>query len=312
MGSMGYLMGGAMAGLGKGMETVGAQAEKEQVVEKEHNWQQAHDETIERLRAQHESERQASGQTFEAAQSEKKLKAASAAAGATREFEAGENTKSRASREKVGAGHDTAKVDTAAISASSRSSAGNKVKPLQSITINAVPKGPDGKPIPGALPEQKRLTFDPNTGNHYVQMGDKFYRADSTTGDAIDARTGKPLDQKATGRPVPNPTTLRALLANPYAQVPSGYKNGGMTYAEAYEREYGHLPQQYLGTVNKLSQQQSTSSSVRLPSGRMFQPGSGGAGAEGADEDVSNANEEQGADQSFQSGAMSDYAANSQ
>jgi hypothetical protein len=313
MASIGYLLGGAMAGAGQGLQTIGATAEKEQSIEKEHNWQQAHDETMERLRAAEQEKLQASGQTFEKGQTETKLKAAAAAAGATREFEQGENVKQRAAAQKRTETSANARVDAAAVQASSRSSvaSGKGIKALVPRNVNIMPTGPDGKPIPGALPEQHILTYDPNTGIHWVQTGNRFYRADSS-GKAV-------VDPKSTNNKGASPGENQALLANPYARVPAGYANAGMTYAEAYEQEHGFLPGEFLGTVNKLAQRQSSSqsSSVRLPSGRIYNPPAGGGqGGEGPDAGgpapPEPGDEAEGEGPAFQSNAMSNYGANAQ
>lgn len=310
MGSLSFAVGGGLAGAGQGLANIGAEAMAQQRME-----------ALERLRADYETQRQQAGfteqeklqgktQEFEKGQTEVRLKAASAAAGATREFEKGENVANRASREKIGAGHDVAREDTAAINAYSRSSGKTGgVKPFQFQKLSNAPMGPDGKPIPGALPEQKAVLFDPNRNIAYIQHGDRLYRADER-GNAV-------IDPKTTNRMPASNTEMQALQANPYATVPQGYKNAGMTYMDAFEAEHGYIPAQVQSTVNQLSQhqQQSSSQGIKLPSGRVFNPPQGGGGGgETAPEapDAQEVQEESGSDQPFQSNAMGNYSANAQ
>jgi hypothetical protein len=313
---MGYLMAGAMAGLGQGLKDVGGLSAKEQL-------QMDHDRTILKLQGEEREKLQTLQQQFEAGQHgidyshqiallDKKLAAGSAAAGATREFESGENTKNRAASQTRSETSANARVDSAYLS-SLRGSSGGKaggVKALQSVTLNIIPQHATGKtnadgspemvPIPNALPEQHRLTYDPNTGIHWVQIGDKFHRAD--------AKGNPVLDPAALNRAPPNPSDIRGLLANPYAIVPSAYKNAGMTYAESFEKEHGYLPGEYLNTVNKLAAAAQKPTSVRLPgSGRtIMMPQSGGdSGQENPQQESSDESE---GPSNFQSGANAAFS----
>lgn len=288
MGSLSYAVGGGLAGLGQGMAKVGEENMKSQL-------DTARDATIERLRAQNATDLQSNQQDFTREQTDTAATRAATAAGATRTFEEGENAKKLTSEEKRASGHDAAKLDAAAISSYSKTSSGNKAKPFQVHFQSVYPIDPKtGQPDMNGIPHNVRMNFDPNTNNSYAEGPDgNFYRADSQSGQIMDIRGGnvqanphfgQPLDKASMNRQPASPATLRALLATPYAIVPEGHANAGLTYAEAYEQEYGSLPKQFFGAAARLSQQQSSSSGFKLPSGRVFNPPPGGGGGGSVDE----------------------------
>jgi hypothetical protein len=298
---------GAVGGLGQGIEQVGQQTMKADM-------EATHDRLRANLELQNQQTIQKAGFTQQDKEMQAKLAAASAAAGLTRQHETSENALNRASRESIGAGHDLSREDAAAIHAAAGAGGrGSGIKPLQSVTQSVYPMDPKtGKPDFTATPHQVRLTYDSNTGNHYAQMGDTYYRANSQTGEPMDGRTGQPLKPGSTNR-ASDPATLRALYATPYAIVPAGHANSGLTYAESYEKEYGGLPSQFFANVNKLSQSQNSAAgtSIRLPSGRMYQLPAGGGTGLGANDDTSSDLQNQQDNQqdapAFQSNAGSSY-----
>lgn len=305
MGSLAYALGGALAGGGAGAAAVGAEATNAIVKE-----------GIERLRNNYENERQqvaiqaqknlqAQSETFTHSESEIAAQRAIAAAAATREYEAREKAADRATREKVGAGHDTARLDAAAVAAYQRSSTAagkNTIKPFQSKTMKvADPRNPLSPPV------DRAYTYDPNTGISYVQVGNRHYRMNGQTGEPIDGRTGavyNPATRRRGDDADVSPAEVQAVTATPYEKVPSGYKNAGMTYIEAFEAEHGYVPSQIVGNVGRLSQQQqqqsaSQSSSIKLPSGRVLNVpagmtlGGGGSTAGGVNaQDLRNDNDD--------------------
>jgi hypothetical protein len=304
MGSLAYAAGGALAGGGQGAAAVGKE-DLQEVVQS----------NLERLRNDYANQRQQTAiaaqqglqqqaETFQHGETEEAAARAVAAAGATRNFQAEQDRLLRESREKIGAGHDAARVDAAYIETYLRSlnTTGGKnggIKPFQSKTLPPNPADPKSRPTP--------YTYDPNTGQSYVQAGNKFYRM-GPNGEPIDGRNGQPYDPKATRRSNPDgndprdptPDELELLARTPYARVPAAAPGAGLTYVQAFEKEYGYIPSDLLGTVNRLSQQQgpqgqtqSQSISLKLPSGRtaVIQPpppgmsyggGAGGGGNTGA------------------------------
>jgi hypothetical protein len=150
----------------------------------------------------------------------------------------------------------------------------------------ADPRNPLSPPVDTAY------SYDPNTGISYVQRGGRFYRMNGQTGEPIDGRTGQTYNPQADRRTnttgddldAPTPSELQMLAASPYETVPAGYANGGMTYAQAFEKQHGYLPADLAGHISRLSAQQQPSGqniSIKLPSGRVVQlpPGAGAAGS---------------------------------
>jgi hypothetical protein len=288
MGSLAFAAGGALQGLGQGLNEVGQMSMKDQIEQTHERLRQDFEASQQEKQQAHAAGMQQAGFTEQEKMHGIEHGEAVQAATATHEFELKKAETETASRERIGHGHDVARLDAAAISGYSRSgsknSGANTVKPFQFQRLSHVPTGPDGKPIPGALPEQTAVQFDPNTGISWIQHGDRFLRSDEN---------GKPVqDPKTLNRVPAKPAEIAALNANPYAKVPAGYKNAGMTYMEAFEAEHGYVPGTVIGTVRSLAQQQARESSqqssgFKLPSGRMYQPGfepSGGGADAGSDE----------------------------
>jgi hypothetical protein len=296
MGSLAFAAGGALAGAGQGLAEVGKMSMEQQRMEAMMRMKEDYDSQSQQKGFEQQNKQQQAG--FGETEKMHGIEHGEAveAATATRKFEEGKQEKEIASKEGIAKGHDTARVDAAAISGYSRSQSKNGaggIKPFQYQKLSTTPKGADGKPIPGALPEQTGVQFDPNTNIAWVQHGDKFLRADEH---------GSPVrDPKTLNRVPATPGEISALNANPYAKVPSGYKNGGMTYMEAFEAEHGYVPASVQATVHQLAQQsaqqnQSQQNGFKLPSGRVFNPGpnfqgggAGGAGGDDNDEDVPDA-----------------------
>jgi hypothetical protein len=306
MGSLSFAVGGGLEGLGKGLNEVGT----EQV-------QAQRDATILRLQNQYASERQQAGfteqeklqgktQEFEHGEKEREYQVQATAAAAGRQFVAGQQTEKLRSEEARTRETAMSREDAAAMRAAQSSSGKTGgTKPWQLQKLSNAPTRDNGKggkePIPGALPQQKFVTFDPNRGVAYVQRGNRFYRADED-GDPV-------IDPKSTNNLPATPGELQALQANPYATVPQGYKNGGMTYLDAFEQEHGYVPQQVMGTVQKLSardaQSQSQGTTIKLPSGRMYTlpPGAGGGSSTGGDADDISADMQAQQDESSSDGS---------
>ena len=299
MGSLSFALGGALAGAGAGAAHVGQEINERIMREGLERLRNDYANQRQQTAIEAEAARQKQGQTFQHGETEEAARRAVAAAGATRTFEEEQNRLGRKSRETVGAGHDTARLDAAALAAYQRSSTAagkSTIKPFQARTMKvADPRNALSPPI------DRAYDYDPNTGISYVQVGNRHYRMDGRTGQPIDGRTGDTYNPAARSRDDDaDPSELQALAATPYEKVPAGYQNGGMTYAEAFEKEHGYIPSDLLGSVNRLSQQQpqsqSQSTSIKLPSGRVFNVpagvtlgggGSAGGGGGGADTSAS-------------------------
>ena len=236
MGSLGYVVGGMAAGLGQGLEAVGKNALDEQKQAK-----------IEQLRADNQAKLQQAGfaqqekmegkrETFETGLRQQEIAGRSAVAQA----EIG-------SKEKVAAAHEAGstartheivqgRLGVARTNADAKGAAAKQPKPWQMKNVNTgYPMGPDGKPNFLAGPQQTALLQNPNTGALYVQMGDKLVRWNSAT--------NKPaIDSKALNRVPIDPTELERLHRDPMGVIPGGYKGGGLTNAENFERLHHYLP----------------------------------------------------------------------
>jgi hypothetical protein len=245
MGSFGYLMAGAMAGLGKGMETVGEQSAKEQL-------QMDHDTTILRLQGQERERLQGLQQKFEEGQHDidyshqiellnKKLGAASAAHGLTLEHETSENRLQRESAERrthelAQAGISRADIgadarrDVAAMNAQRAAAAKPRwaIKTLQPD----MPLGLDGKPdLMQPTPKPVSVIYNTRTGKTYVNQAGRLVATDTK---------GNPLYKSGDiGRPPAG--ELQDLLSDPTGLVPDG-PNAGIPKAYLFEQHYHHLP----------------------------------------------------------------------
>jgi hypothetical protein len=319
MGMMSEAMAGMLGGISGGAQAASASVAT--------SMKQMHDEALQRMQQDFENQRQgtqiqaekdieAQKETYETGQTQTKLKAAVGAASATRLFESQENAANRASREKIGEGHDLSKEDVAAINAAVRSAGANKTLPFQYKTQTYYPKNPDGSINYAGQAHTVAHTFDPNAGVYYNQVGNKLYGANED-GESIDARTGKVLDTKSTNNQQPDKADLKVLMQDPYGVVPSGYKNGGMTNLENFKATYGYIPTQVLGTMRALSQQRGQPITIQLPSGRPYTIPAGTTSANVSGNEIQpppgadpqEAQEESGSDQPFQSNAMNTYGA---
>jgi len=228
---------GAVAGLGAGITEAGQQAQKVDMVKTMNDLQATRETTLERLKEAEEDKRQAgqiqaqkdlqtSGQTFEAGQTQTKIKSASAAAGATREFEHQENVAKEAAAQKRTETSSNARVAAASVRAPAGPPKIWDTKTLDSSYID---------PKKGPVKEQKLLMFNHFTGRTYVPIGDKMVPWDSNANAPAN-------DPKALRRP--GNDELRDLLTDPLGSIPNG-PNQGLTKADAFEQSHGYLPSQW-------------------------------------------------------------------
>ena len=304
---------GAVGGLGQGLEQVGQQGMKEQMAQKINDLQQKREEAIERLRGSEQEKLQGNQQQFEAGQTEKKIGAASAAAGATRTFEHEENTAKLTSAERRTNRMASAKEYSARIGAESRTNAGNqkdftwKVHTVQSPGVDK-----NGNPNP-LLSKTTQVVESPS-GASYIQAGDKLIKFDATT--------NAPSRDPASIARIPKEKIMPVqadLLNDPLGVVKAG-PNAGMTKAEAFEQQFGYIPTQWMSRAQEAHKQGgSQSSKLSLPAGMVTAVGgpgatstqTGGFGGGGEPESSEASNEENDAqsdnEPAFQSNANQVY-----
>lgn len=287
---------GGAAGFGQGLEQVGQQGMKQQMAEKINALQQQREEAIERLRGSEQEKLQGQSQDFQAAQSDKRITAASNAAAATRTFEHEENTAKLKSGESRTNRMAQAKEYSARVGAESRSNAGSqkdftwKVHTVQSPGVDK-----NGNPNP-LLSKTTQVVESPS-GASYIQAGDKLIKFDATT--------NAPARDPASIARIPKDriTPVQAdLLNDPLGVVKSG-PNAGMTKAEAFEAQFGYIPTQWMSRAQEAHKQGgSQSSKLSLPAGMVNgiggpgatsqQTGSFGGGGGGGEESSESSNEE--------------------
>jgi hypothetical protein len=274
MGSLALAAYGAVGGAGQGMQEVAQTMQKQQLIKQQNDMEQQRQEALERLRAANEQSMQKTGieaqqaaQKAQFGEEEKitgtKIGAASAAAGATRQFEAEQNKAKLASEEKRTERTAESRENVAGIRASASQSSGKGGAQWELHNINVgQPMKSDGKggmiPDVTAAPTQKSVLFNKSTGATYTQVGDKFIRYDT--------------DKNA---PAYSPNSLarvpaaqvQDLLKDPYAVIPSGYSNSGMTKLEAFEQQFHYLPAGVTSAMQSAQQNQRSSASSSLPLG---------------------------------------------
>lgn len=270
MGSLGFALGGALAGGGAGLARVGEEIGQAQIQQKLMEMRQQYQSQLQQAGFAHQESMQGKQQAFEKGLKEEELQAGGAIARAklqqTREL-AGQHETAATART-----HETAQSrrDVAAINAYSRfgskSGTAGGVKPFSFKPLSNAATDADGKPIPGANPEQKMLITDPNTGRTYVQWGDRTYLSDPK-GNPVD-RFGAMID----------PRQLRRAPAEAIQHAKEDPES-----ADLFHEAYGYYPPGYLENLqsSRMGKNQTSSESVRLPSGAMYQPPRGGGG--GAD-----------------------------
>lgn len=262
MGSLTLALAGGVGGAGAGVADVARQ-----------DIMKAREEALIRLRESYESERQQtgiaaqkglqkSGQEFEAGQTEKKLGAAARAHGATLAQEkelAAAKLKSEEKRTETTGKYRLAAAEVRANA--TKSGKGNTpIWELHNINVGQ-PLGPDGKPNLTAAPVQKAVLFNRSSGSLYAPVGGRLYRWDSDKNAPV-------IDPKTTNRAV-DPGELQDLLSDPTGTIPEGFKNSGMSKADAFERAHGFLPSEFTQALQRAQQssQNSSSASFSLPLG---------------------------------------------
>lgn len=270
MGSIGYLVGGALAGAGKGLETIGEQASKDRDVKEAHDWQDAHDQTMERLRAAHAEKMQSSGQEFQHGERLEQQDVAAHAAGAQREFLTGQEERKEAAAQK--------RTET---TANSR---------IEARRIGATPKAPPKTWTPGHYQLQGTVSngqlvpgatipiMHNRDGRVFVQSGDKFMLYDSTKGTQLpDTKGVRNADPRA----------VQDLTNDPNGRVPDGSE----TKADAFYRAYHYLPGSYFSAAQREQDKGAAGGPLgkNAPPGSTFVPGQpfgGGGNAQDAQDDA--------------------------
>lgn len=263
---------GAAMGLGQGMVQVAASQQKENLETKMAELAQTREETVERLRGQQQEKLQASGITaskemegtreqFESGQTEKKLGAASVAAGRTRDFEHQENTSKLSSEEKRTGITAQSRIDAAAVRAAASA---NSKEPPKSWEVHVVSRG-DPK-NPAAPPIQTQVLVNNRSGASYMQIGDKLIRFNS--------QTGAPAMPPEALKRAPA-ADVQDLLRDPLGRIPNG-PNAGLSKADLFEQTHNYLPASW-ATAAQQAERQRPAPVQSLPVGVLH--GVGGPGA---------------------------------
>lgn len=299
MGSLAYALGGAMAGAGQGLETVGKEQLDTLKQAKLEELRAAHQEQMQQELMKHQSGLQESQQRFQHGEDVYKTEQAVKAASATRAFEHEENEANRASHEKIGAGHDTAREYSAAVGALSRASSGKGggPKPYRTITVQGNPMGKDD------IEKSTRIiTHDPNSDQLWVTIGDRTFRA-GPNGEPVD-RDGKPITDFGSLARMP-PGMANDIIGDPVGKAGKSLKS------DVILRKFNYLPSGYLGALQNsrapTGMMTSASASLRLPSGMVVGGVPAGGGGGETDTAPENQENEEGGQPSFQSGANQTY-----
>jgi hypothetical protein len=295
---------GAIAGAGQGITEAGQQAQKVDLMKKMNELQQSREEAIERLRGGEQETLQAKGQQFEKEQTQTKIGAASAAAGATRKFEHEENIAKEAAAQKRSETSKEARIGAAKVTAESRVTAHGAPKIWEPVKLNQGGFDPTSH-----LPTNNQLQISYNhfTGRSYAQVGDKFI--------PWDASTNKPAtDPKAIKRaPVED---LQDLMQDPLGVIPNdpGHPspNAGLTKAEVFEAAHNYLPASWTSRANAAAAKNPTQYSSLFS--EPYAATKGGSNPdEGAADNASQAQDDaSNSAPPFQSSAMQSYSANAQ
>lgn len=299
MGSLAYVAGGALAGLGQGLATVGKESLESIKQTKLEELRAQHEEQRQQELMAHQEQMQTSQQGFIHGENAIRTEAAVKAAGATREFEEGENQKNRASREKIADTNYARGVDSAYVrSAFGGKGAGGAGPGYKPITLQGNPFSTD------PIERMTRVVEHDPSGGMYITIGDRTFRANpqgrpvDRDGNVIDAEAIKKLSRPPRGMAddlvrdpegvIPNSSTKKFdYMINKYSFVPAGY-----------------LPA--LRAKRAPTGQASFGGSFSMPSGRVFKPSPGapmgdGSGG-GSDEDEQKDTHEETQEAPFHSG----------
>jgi hypothetical protein len=259
MGSLGYVLGGAAAGLGQGLHDVGTMQLK-----------QIQEEGLMKLKEQYDTQRQQAGFEHEDILKGREIEAASTLKRAEMEQTAQLAKEKEESEERRTRMHGEYQVNAAYVGGlmrGGRSSSSKTAGTWHETKLNTTPVDEQGKPIPFALPAGTVLFS--NGRETWARTERGMVRTD---------RNGVPvMPQSARNRVDPTEEELYHVRTNPNAvipdtiEVPKAFKGGGtvrpanagMTYSQAFEREHGYLPQEAWDAMTK-----SNAATARSQSGR--------------------------------------------
>lgn len=282
---------GALGGVGQGLTAAGQQQQKLDLETHMNDLATKREETLERLRAGTQKELQAQQQAFEQARQERGIGAASAAAGATRTFEAAQETKKEAAAQKrtETAGQYRVQAREAGVKPSAAPRIWDPAK-LNTTTFD--PKS--------HMPMNSQVTLMTNrfTGGQFVQTPQGMVRANSK---------GEPMfgpESFKRNKAADVQGAMKDLYSDPLGVVPEGQPRAGMPKVSAFEEAYGYIPNGWsqLAASKANPQQHPQLFQAQSPQGGNTDEGAADNAAQ-ADEDRSNA------EPAFQSGAMSTYGA---
>lgn len=263
MGSIGYLMGGAMAGLGQGLEKVGAESEKEQQIQKEQDWRAAMDATHIRLQAAEEAKRQQSQQQFQHTETETAAGRNVAAAGAQRQFLTEQEAAKEAAAQK--------RVETT-----------GKYR-VQARLVGAPPR----KPIPEfthkTLTEQGSMGKDPTTGKPVILPGRSYDLLNHRSGQGFVAVGDMYLPYDASQTQFPASGSI--------GRAPAAAAQNVIAHPETmmdFFRAYHYIPRDAVTALQQQKDQQSDAGLPKfVPKGTTAGPETGlGGNASGNQQDA--------------------------
>ena len=255
---------GAVQGLGQGITEVGQQEQKKQMLQKESDIAQAREETLLRLR-----------DTYEKQNLQTQHGWSQQAAGATREFEMGQEQRkfahedtnlaiTEAGKNKRNTSTVEGRTDVAVIRSGAPGAKGKEGGEWMPRNVNiGQPKNEDGSYNLTAAPVQAAGVFNKRTGKMYNLQGDRAYAWDNDKMQNL-------REPNSTNRAV-QPGEMEDLMRDPTGKIKGG-NNDGLYKSDVFEAAHGFLPTAVLHSAVQASQ---APSNYTTATGRTVQLGAG-------------------------------------
>lgn len=232
---------GALNGLGQGVTETGQQAQRVDMAKTMNELETTRGESLERLRAADEKDRQAQAIQAEKDKTQQEITGHSAVAQFERSSIASENQKNRDAAAALAKNHGDVQLTIAQGHDTAR------VKAAEAHAAGSNPKPPVREWYPGTVKNTSDITkpdisvMNNRDGSQWVPVGGNYYRYDPT-------QPGGYKDPKSTARAPA--ADVSALIRNPLATLPSG-----ITTRDYFEQKWGYLPAPYLGAANAAREQ---------------------------------------------------------
>lgn len=240
---------GGIGGAGQGAVQAGQNQAKEDLETKMQGLSQAREEAITRLQGQQASGLEEQRAEHQEKDVDKEIAGRSAVAhfevgekeseaAKTREFSAGQNTQSQASKEKIAAGHDTARVTAASEHANAAKSPGKEWTYRNVTTAGGI------DPV-SHMPMNGRsfIVAQHNDGRQFVQVGDKMLPYDASVDKVQSADSVRRAPAGA----------VNDLMNDPTGTTPNGNPK-----SEVFLQRNGYLPLSYFTALKSAQAQNPT------------------------------------------------------